>query len=121
MGTRERRDRKCLDTAVQASLHVQTRLYETHTRTEQRQELLPLDNLGLPEWHLHKPVTLQMPISTHSFTSFGPRPFQPRIRFGSTFAGTRFYSSGPVADGGLCDESEQGVRISTQIDAMRGP
>src|ERR1700691_3517478 len=62
-----------------------------------------------------------MSISTHSFTSLGPRSWQPGIGLGSAFAGTRFYSSGSVADGGLCNESEQGVRIGPQIDAMRGP
>ena len=62
-----------------------------------------------------------MSISTQSFTSLDPRSFQPRIGLGSAFTGMRFYSSGPITDGRLRDEAEQGVRISTQIDAMRGP
>ena len=62
-----------------------------------------------------------MSISTHSFSSLSPGPFQPGVGLGPTFSSTRLYSSGPIADGRLCDEPEQSVRIGTQIDAMRSP
>src|SRR5665213_1969049 len=62
-----------------------------------------------------------MSISAHSFTSLSPRSFQPGIGLGSTFTRARFYSSGPLTDDQLRDEPEQRVRISAQINAMRGP
>src|ERR1035437_586014 len=62
-----------------------------------------------------------MSIPAHLFTSLVARDFQPRIGFGSAFLRPRFDASWPVADGELSDEAEQGGRIGSEIDAMRGP
>ena len=76
---------------------------------------------GILEWHLHKPVALQMSISVYPFTSLGTRYFQPGVGLGSAFSSTRFYSSGSVADSRLGDEPEQSVGTGAQVDAMRSP
>src|ERR1035441_4002019 len=62
-----------------------------------------------------------MSIPAHLFMSLVARDFQPGIGFGSAFFRPRFDASWPVADGQLSDEAEQGGRIGSEIDAMRGP
>jgi hypothetical protein len=50
-----------------------------------------------------------MSISTHPFTSFGPRPFQPGVGFGSAFSGARLNSS----------RAEQGTAAKVHTNATR--
>jgi hypothetical protein len=58
---------------------------------------------------------------TDVVASFGARDFEPGIGLGSTFAGAWFDAPGPLTDGRLGHESEQGGGVGVDLNATCRP